>query len=155
MLRVALVVLVVGWFVPASGGECIGLAQPVPGDVVASFAPEGTYAGHWGVDFAAEPGSVVTAPAPGTVAFAGSVVDNMAVTVDHGGGVVSTVSYLGALGVRRGHSVRAGVPLGMSAEAHGEPVLHFSTRIDDRYVDPGPLLGCVWVVPGDALRLVP
>jgi murein DD-endopeptidase MepM/ murein hydrolase activator NlpD len=140
---------------PTTGSECIGLANPVDGPVTVAFAPVGRYAGHWGIDLAAEPGSTVTAPAHGTVSFVGTVVGNTAVTIDHGGGVVSTVSYLDAPSVTKGQLVAVGQAVGTSGTAHGAPALHFSVRIDRAYVDPGPLLGCRWVVPGDALRLVP
>ena len=43
------------------------LLSPVPGEQVAAFAPVGAYAGHWGVDLAADPGTPVAAPIDGEV----------------------------------------------------------------------------------------
>ncbi len=155
MVRIALLVAALALLNPPVGSECIGLASPVDGPVTAVFAPVGRYAGHWGIDLAADLGSSVGAAAPGRVSFAGTVVGNTAVTVDHGGGVVSTVSYLEAPFVTSGQMVATGQVVGTSGTAHDVPGVHFSVRIDHEYVDPGPLLGCLWVTPGDALRLVP
>ena len=50
---------------------CQGTAHPVPGDVVREFAPQGAYAGHWGVDLAAEAGTPVRAARDGVTLGAG------------------------------------------------------------------------------------
>ena len=65
----------------------VGLAcliAPVTGSQTAPFAPEGAYAGHWGVDFTAAEGSAVKAPLSGTVSFAGSVAGMQTVTIEQG-----------------------------------------------------------------------
>jgi hypothetical protein len=66
---------------------CAGLIRPVSGAVVAAFAPVGDYAGHWGVDLAAAPGTVVRAPGAGVVSFSGTVAGRRSVTIDLGDAV--------------------------------------------------------------------
>src|SRR4051812_7308485 len=54
-------------------------------------APATRYAaGHRGLDLAAAPGAVVTAPDDAVVRFAGVVVDRPVLTLDHGDGVLSS-----------------------------------------------------------------
>ncbi len=156
MLRLAagLVALAVLAPVPRAG-ECVRFASPVSGPVMASFAPQGRFAGHWGVDLASDPGSPVSAAFGGRVAFVGTVVGNTAVTVDHGGGVRSTVSYLESTAVVTGQRVVAGEVVGTSGTGHDVGAVHFSVRVDGEYIDPEPLLACLPVVPSRALRLVP
>ena len=130
------------------------LLPPVPGKVVAPFAPVGLYAGHWGVDLAAEPGGLVRAPLTGTVTFAGSVAGMLTVTIGSGD-LKNSVSYLASVDVVAGQSVEAGDRVGRSGAAHGETGVHLSVRIQDRYVDPEPFLHCRFGPISDALRLVP
>ncbi|NND84840.1 MAG: peptidoglycan DD-metalloendopeptidase family protein [Acidimicrobiia bacterium] len=139
---------------PTVAPVCVGFVPPVEGAIVEAFAPEGTYAGHWGIDFDVPPGTMAGAAAPGVVAFAGEVVGVRSVTVDHGGGVRSTVSWLGEVAVGSGETVEIGQPLGRFGGGH-EGGLHFSVRVDGAYVDPGPLLGCIGGGYSDALALVP
>jgi murein DD-endopeptidase MepM/ murein hydrolase activator NlpD len=119
---------------------CLG--APVTGPVIAPFAPVGQFAGHWGIDLAATPGTVVRAPADGRVTFAGSVAGMRTVTVDVGAGILVSVSYLQEMSVTEGTVIRLGEVLGRSGWAHGRPGLHLSVRQDGRYVDPMPYLGC-------------
>lgn len=118
------------------------LRAPVPGPVVSPYAPEGRYAGHHGVDFAAPVDSPVRAAAGGSVTFAGSVAGMLTVTVDHGGNLRSTVSYLSAVAVKPSATVKIGEVIGHSGFAHGRAALHFSVRIGDVYMDPMPFLLC-------------
>ena len=156
MLRLAVIVIALAALAPAPlSDECVGLGWPVDGPIIAPFAPQGTYGGHWGVDLASDPGSPVSAAFVGRVAFVGTVVGNTAVTLDHGGGVRSTVSYLGSTGVVAGQWVAVGQVVGISGLAHDLAAVHFSVRVDGEYVDPDPLLACLPVVPSRALRLVP
>lgn len=139
---------------PAIGAVCVGFSAPVDGPISEGFGPVGRFEGHWGIDFHVASGTEVVAAAPGVVAFSGEVVGVRSVTVDHGGGVRSTVSWLEEVGVRVGQAVEAGAPLGRFGGGHVGG-LHFSVRIDGAYVDPEPLLGCVGDGYSDALSLVP
>lgn len=140
---------------PVASGDCVGLAWPVDGPVLAGFAPEGRYAGHWGIDLGAPDGTTVRAAGAGVVSFSGEVVGTVAITVDHGGGLKTTVSSVAERLVGRGERVAAGTPLARSGLHEGRPSVHVSARIDGRYVDPGPLFGCAASEPAGAVRLVP
>ena len=134
---------------------CPGASPPVDGSVIAPFAPIGRYAGHWGVDFAAPIGAAVEAPASGDVSFAGPVAGRLSVSIDHGRGIVSTVSYLSDVLVSRGDRVVGGAVVGRSGSSHGADGVHMSVRIEGVYVDPAFLLSCDVGDITDALRLVP
>lgn len=134
---------------------CPEVVTPVSGPVVEEFAPIGEYAGHWGVDFAALPGTPVGAVAGGTVTFAGPVAGRLSVSVDHGRGFVTTLSYLSSVDVRKGQPVAAGEVVGVSGRAHGTDSVHLSLRIDGEYTDPLVLFSCQVGSISDALRLVP
>jgi murein DD-endopeptidase MepM/ murein hydrolase activator NlpD len=127
---------------------------PVAGPVIEPFdpptSPYGT--GHRGIDIATRTGTAVRAPAPGVVAFAGPVGGSLFVTLDHGGGVQSTYSWLSAVGVGRGDVVGEGTVLASSGPGHPGVTpahLHFGVRRDDVYVDP---LG--FLSPGSVVGLI-
>lgn len=154
----AVSVLAAALFVTPAGDEaelCVGLSRPVQGPVERGFAPIGRYSGHWGVDWGVPVGTAVRAAGPGTVSFAGTVADNLTVTIDHGGGLRTSYSYMAEVVVNRGDSVSDGTTLGLSGAGHGSPVLHFSIRLGNTYVDPLPIIGCHLATPSQALRLVP
>jgi murein DD-endopeptidase MepM/ murein hydrolase activator NlpD len=61
------------------------------------------------------------------------------VTIDHGGGLRSTVSFVEDLRVRTGDTVTAGQIVALSGTGHTDapvPHVHFGVRIGDTYVDP-------------------
>ena len=121
---------------------------PVQAPVSDPFRPpDGPYgAGNRGIEYDTRPGQVVRAAAGGTVSFAGTVAGELYVTVDHGGGVLSTYSYLERISVRTGAEVARGETVGLSGE-----LLHFSVRVDGQYVDPAGFVGVRRV----RVRLVP
>ena len=133
---------------------CASLAHPVVGEVIQDFAPIGAYAGHWGIDYGVAVGTPVAAAAPGRVTFAGSVADMQSVTVDHGGGLRTSYSYLSAISVSTGDWVSTGSLLGTSGLHHGVAALHFSVRLEGVYQDPAVWLRCAGSIP-DALWLAP
>lgn len=119
---------------------------PVVGPVIAAFdPPETPYgSGHRGIDIAAAVGTVVVAPAEGVVRFAGPVGGSLFVTLDHGGGIVTTYSWLSSILMRRGDDVATGDPIATTGTGHAAaaiPHLHLGAKIDDEYVDPLSLLG--------------
>lgn len=95
----------------------------------------------------------IAAPAGATVrtAFAGLVQDveqdptqGLSVTVQSGGGLVTTYSGLGQSQVRIGQLVAAGAPLGSLAAAtqgSGAPHLHFAIRQGAQPVNPATYIG--------------
>lgn len=122
------------WRLPAEGAN-----------VVAPFeAPAHDYgAGHRGIDIGPVAGPVV-APAAGVVAFAGTVVDRGVVTIDHGGGWVTSVEPI-APSVAVGDAVAAGDPIGTVSTGGHAPAgaLHVGVRLEGEYVNPLLLLGRV------------
>jgi murein DD-endopeptidase MepM/ murein hydrolase activator NlpD len=116
-------------------------AWPVVGPVIRGFDPPSTPfgAGHRGIDISAPVGTPVLAPAPGVVAFAGAVAGHLFVTVDHGGGLSSTSSWVSAVLVREGDAVARGSVVALTGTGHPgiePPHLHFGVRQDGVYVDP-------------------
>ena len=134
--------------------SAVCLISPVSGAVSEPYSPLGQYAGHWGIDFAAEVGEVVVAPASGTVTFAGSVAGMRTLTIEPFAGFKISVSYLATVDVMRGSAVRRGGRIGTAGMEDGIPGVHLSTRIDGQYVDPEGQLGCRKTDITRALRLV-
>ncbi len=131
---------------------------PVVGPVIRGFDPPQTPfgSGHRGIDVAAPIGTVVVAPESGVVTFAGRVGGELFVTLDHGGGLTSTSSWLSEALVRVGDAVARGAPIARSGRGHPGstvPHLHFGVRLDGQYVDPLRYLGPQSV--SDFIRLAP
>ena len=112
-------------------------------EVFAYDATMGDWRTHDGLDIAAEPGSAVSACAPGTVE---SVVDDdmlgVTVTVDHGAGLKSVYANLDEdVDVDAGDPVEAGTVIGTVgttaiSESAGPSHLHFSMKEYGVAVDP-------------------
>lgn len=131
------------------------MRSPLPGPVavVTPFDPpeQRWLPGHRGVDLAGPALASVSAPADGTVLFAGAVGGRPVVSIDHGGGLRTTYEPVRAT-VRAGEIVAGGVEVGRLLAGHpGCPVqacLHWGARVasggpsgdDDEYVDPLALL---------------
>ncbi|HWK78691.1 M23 family metallopeptidase [Microbacterium sp.] len=119
---------------------------PVAGarEVMEPFrAPEHEYgAGHRGVDIAADPGAAVIAPADGVVAFRGVVVDRPLLTIDHGGGYVTTFEPLES-DLSPGAPVHAGDEIGtVAAGGHAAAgTLHVGLRLNGIYINPMLMFG--------------
>ena len=140
-LSAAPVVPSVGPIAAATAEVASTWTWPVVGPVVVPFdPPDSPYgAGHRGIDIAPALGTPVVAPADGVVTFAGPVGGRLFVTIDHGGGVLSTASFLSSVTVRRDDAVTGGQQVGTTGGGHAgspTPVLHFSVRRDDAYEDP-------------------
>lgn len=121
-------------------------AWPVAGPVIRGFdPPEDPYgAGHRGIDIGAAVGTPILAPEVGVVSFAGKVGGELFVTLDHGGGLRSTYSWLSAIAVREGDVVARGGLIGLTGRGHPDAVvahLHLGVRLDGVYVDPLGYLG--------------
>ena len=113
------------------------------------IAPETPYsAGHRGIDIEAhataeETPQVVTAPAAGTVHFAGFVVDRPVLSIRHPGGVVSSFEPVTTT-LAIGDVVMAGQEIGTLEAGHcSSQCLHLGVRIDGGYVSPLLFLGGV------------
>ena len=127
---------------PASPARAsAGWLWPVIGPVIQGFDPPASPygSGHRGIDIAAEVGTTVLAPAAGRVTFAGPVGGHLFMTIDHGGGLESTYSWLSGLIVRKGAVVARGQPIARTGWGHPTwptPHLHFGVKLLDVYVDP-------------------
>jgi murein DD-endopeptidase MepM/ murein hydrolase activator NlpD len=144
--------------VAPSAGATPSWGWPVVGPVIRGFDPPSTPfgAGHRGIDIAAPVGTSVLAPAPGVVAFAGAVAGHLFVTVDHGGGLTSTYSWVSAILVRKGDVVARGSAVALTGTGHpgvDPPHLHFGVRLDGAYVDPLRFLAPLSLV--GLIRLAP
>jgi murein DD-endopeptidase MepM/ murein hydrolase activator NlpD len=131
---------------------------PVTGPVIKGFDPPSSPygSGHRGIDIAAPVGTIVRAPAPGVVSFAGNVGGHLFVTINHGGGLLSTCSFLSGLLVHKGDTVAPGQAIALSGTGHpGDttPSVHLGVRLNGQYVDPLDYLGAASVV--DLIRLAP
>ena len=148
--------VIVGYLVLATSlaAPCAKLSPPVDGPAVQEFAPIGAYAGHWGLDFGVEVGTPVSAAASGSVTFAGSVAAMRTVTIDHGGGLRTSYSYLSSISVAAGDWVSVGQVIGASGLHHGVAAVHLSVRVDGTYRDPALWLRCGGSIP-NALWLAP
>ncbi|HSJ51697.1 MAG TPA: M23 family metallopeptidase [Actinomycetota bacterium] len=140
--------------VPGAGTR----AWPVVGPVIGPFEPPETPfgSGHRGIDIAAPFGTMVVAAETGVVAFAGPVGGELFVTLDHGGGLTSTYSWLSERLVARGDVVARGAVIARSGRGHpgsSTPHLHFGVRLDGEYLDPMTFLGPLSV--SEFIRLAP
>jgi murein DD-endopeptidase MepM/ murein hydrolase activator NlpD len=114
---------------------------PVIGPITRGFdPPDSPYgSGHRGIDIATDAGTIVLAPAAGTVKFAGPVGGYLFLTIDHGSGLDSTYSWVSTLLVHKGDVVTEGEQIARSGNGHpGDsiPSLHFGVKLNDVYVDP-------------------
>ena len=118
--------------------ERLVFRPPVDAPIIDPFRPpEDPYgSGNRGIEYDTEPGQVVRAAAAGTVSFAGAVAGSLYVTVDHGGGLVSSYSFLMRVSVRTGARVDQGRVVGVAGDR-----LHFGVRVDDDYIDPAAFIG--------------
>ena len=120
------------------------VAAPHP--IVRSYlAPAAPWAaGHRGIDIAAAAGADVRAPADGVVHFAGWVVDRPVLSIDHGGGVISSYEPVSSE-LREGERVRRGEVIGVLEPGHcaRDACLHLGVRVHGEYVSPLHFLGGV------------
>ena len=132
----------------ATSARTGGPTWPVVGPIIQTFDPPDTPygSGHRGIDVAAEVGTTIVAPADGTVTFAGPIGGYLFVTIDHGGGLSSTYSWLSAKLVRKGDRVLQDQPIALTGWGHpGAPIphMHLGVKLDGAYVDPLSYLGPV------------
>ena len=98
---------------------------------------------HAGIDFSSPAGTVVSAPAAGTVALAADLFfTGQTIVVDHGAGVLSLFAHLSSIDVAVGQAVAGGARLGRvgaTGRATG-PHLHWGVRLNGARVDPLSLI---------------
>lgn len=120
---------------------------PVDAPITDPFrAPEHDFGpGNRGIEYGTTAGVAVTASADGTVSFAGTVAGSLFVSIDHGGGLITTIGFLDGISVSGGDVVAQGDVVGSAGER-----THFSARQDGVYFDPQNLFGLIRV----SVRLV-
>lgn len=132
-------------------------AQPVAGPLSSSFGRRRVLNGqprspHSGLDIAADKGTPVASPAPGTVTLTGDFYFNgNTVFVDHGGGLVSMMCHLSRIDVSEGDHVQRGDVLGLVG-ATGRvtgPHLHWSVSMNGNRVDPVQVMTLFRDAPAD------
>lgn len=133
--------------VPASGDltDEADWSWPVAGYRIVDpyLAPAHRYApGHRGIDLAPTGTGTVRAPSSGTIAFSGSVAGRGILTIDHGGGLVTTLEPI-ATNLVVGALVASGDIVGTIDHGGHTAVgaLHFGVRLDGDYINPLLLLG--------------
>jgi murein DD-endopeptidase MepM/ murein hydrolase activator NlpD len=123
-------------------------ASPLPTPPARNFGSRSIFNGvarnpHAGVDFTSPTGTIVTAPAAGTVVLAGDLFfTGNTVIVDHGAGLYSLFAHLSSMAVAAGDVVSRGARLGQvgaTGRATG-PHLHWGVRLNNARVDPLSLL---------------
>ncbi|MEQ9506190.1 MAG: M23 family metallopeptidase [Hyphomonas sp.] len=157
-------------------GALGGFAAPSAARASSPFGPERRYTGvsktsgkpcdslsvHQGLDFAAPPGSPVTASAAGTVTLADPDLyyEGGAVFIDHGQGLLSVFMHLSALHVSAGDEVTPGQLIAHSGDTgrSSGPHLHWGVkwrnpastdRSGDFYLDPALLLSLPAAASGE------
>jgi len=149
MRRIFLIVLIGAAVLP---GTARAWSWPAHGPVLRGFAfdPNSPYVAgqHRGIDVAGAPGSVVVAPAAGTVSFAGTVPTNgQSVTIETADGYSVTLVHLGSIALQKGSAVLEGASVGTIGPSgtpeFDQPYVHVGIRLTadpQGYVDPLLLL---------------
>jgi len=98
---------------------------------------------HTGIDIRASRGTPIRAARDGRVTFAGWMgAYGNTVVIDHGGGHSTLYAHASAILVRQGERVTTGQTIarvGSTGRSTG-PHLHFEVRVNNRAVDPRPLM---------------
>ena len=92
-------------------------------------------AGNRGLEYGLTEETDIRAVDGGRVRFAGRVGNELFVTIDHGGGLVSTSAYLTSVRVVRGQQIAAGDVVGTAGKG-----FHLTARLDGVYLDPSLLI---------------
>jgi murein DD-endopeptidase MepM/ murein hydrolase activator NlpD len=102
---------------------------------------------HGGLDIAAEIGTPVKAPAPGVVAFTGTMPDyGTTLVLDHGGEIKTLYGHLQKIQVLQGQKVDRGQQIALSGNTGrtSGPHLHYEITVRGQPVNPR---GFLWDVP--------
>jgi hypothetical protein len=98
---------------------------------------------HRGLDYPATPGTLVQAPAAGTVVLARVLTaTGQTILIDHGQGVMSAFFHLGRIDVRDWDWVEARKPIARSGDSGiaAAPMLHWGVYIKGVAIDPRVLM---------------
>lgn len=138
-------------------GDLAPFSQPVEGIVTSLFGFRRVLNGqprarHSGLDIAADTGTPVLAPAPGTVAVVGDFFFNgKTVLLDHGSGLVTMYCHLHRIDVEVGADVARGeafAVVGNTGRSTG-PHLHWTVSLQEVRVDPQQMMAVLNDLAGE------
>ena len=129
-------------------GDLHPFVQPVDGIISSAFGRRRVLNGqprnaHTGLDVAADRGTPIRSPAPGTVVVTGEFFFNgNTVLVDHGDGLVTMFCHMQEIRVGEGEAVARGDVLGLvgSTGRSTGPHLHWTVSLQRAKVDPLALI---------------
>ncbi len=125
---------------PAEVGQfTVAKGLPVAGSVKIHFGQsDGLGTTSHGVTIVARAGAAVTAPASGTVRFAGPFRSYREILIlEHPGGYLSLIAGMSRVNATVGTEVGVGEPIGtMEDRADGRPELYYELRRNGQFVDP-------------------
>ncbi|MFI5183288.1 MAG: murein hydrolase activator EnvC family protein [Vicinamibacteria bacterium] len=120
--------------------DSFGAAQTYVGASTVEYLTDAIFGEyHRGLDFEVPVGTLVQAPAAGTVLFAGYMsIPGAVVVLDHGQGIVSVLAHLSRVDVHEGDAVEARAPVGASGESGliANPRLQWRLYVHGVAVDP-------------------
>lgn len=131
-------------------GVDVKIMMPVSGDIINEFSGTkpvksktmGDWRVHSGIDIKASKGESVNAPADGKIIEAyNSKLTGNTVSIEHGGGFVSTLYNLESIAVETGNKVKSGDKIGTvgtssALEALEDPHVHFELKKEGKVVNP-------------------
>ena len=116
-----------------------GAGLPIAGQIKTAFGHDnGLGITSHGLTIVARPGATVTAPAAGTVKFAGPFRGYREILIlEHSGGYLSLIAGMARINVAVGTSVGTGEPVGaMDERPDARPELYYELRRNGQPVDP-------------------
>lgn len=126
------------------GTDLFPILIPVSGPISGVFGSRRFFNGkprnpHSGIDYAADQGTPILAPAPGSIALTGDFYFNgNTVVINHGGGFVSVMCHLHEVFVKKDQEIRRGEKIGTvgSTGRSTGPHLHWTISLQGTKVDP-------------------
>ena len=124
--------------------EIFPILIPVSGPITGVFGSRRFFNGkprnpHSGIDYAADQGTPILAPAPGTIALTGDFYFNgNTVVINHGSGFVSVMCHLHEVFVKQDQEIKRGEEIGTvgSTGRSTGPHLHWTISLQGTKVDP-------------------
>jgi murein DD-endopeptidase MepM/ murein hydrolase activator NlpD len=118
--------------------------QPTPGWIISNFGVRrdplvGDLRMHEGIDIAGPEGTIIAAPAAGTVKFVGYRNNfGLCLEIEHGYGIMTRYAHCSMIKVSTGQSIRRGqvvALVGQTGRATG-PHLHYEVLVNSQQTDP-------------------
>ena len=128
--------------------DLLPLVLPVEGPITGVFGSRRFFNGeprnpHSGIDYAADTGTPIRSPAPGTIALVGDFYFNgKTVVIDHGMGFLSVMCHLNEIHVEKDQELERGEEIGTvgSTGRSTGPHLHWTISLQGTKVDPAVML---------------